>query len=113
MLYVLCSQLLTRYQRSFAICRTKKHGEMASSWSVNEGPLRRFARLIPGSKAAEEVLNILCDNPEVTEYHRSFLQAKRMQKNVEESSDSEEPSKTPSQQIEIWSGYYSLTLNDT
>ncbi|KAL8641275.1 MAG: hypothetical protein Q9228_001894 [Teloschistes exilis] len=84
---------------------------MASSQPPNGG-LRRFARLIPGSKAAEESLNILCNNPEVTEYHRSFLQVKRMQKDVEISSDSEQSSKPPPQQIGFWTGYYSLALND-
>ncbi|KAL9578163.1 MAG: hypothetical protein Q9212_005894 [Teloschistes hypoglaucus] len=83
---------------------------MASSQPLNGG-LRRFARLIPGSKAAQEAFDSLCDSPEVTEYHRSFLQVERVQKDVEVSSDSEESSKPPPQQTEFWSGYYSLSLN--
>ncbi|KAL8696416.1 MAG: hypothetical protein Q9201_007668 [Fulgogasparrea decipioides] len=85
---------------------------MADSKTTNVEESKTFARLSPEGLNAEQALDVVCKNPSISEYHRAYLHVERKQRFVEASSDSDQASKPPAEQIGYWAGYYSLALND-
>ncbi len=84
---------------------------MSENAITSEG-INEFARIYPQGLEAEEALDLVFDDENLSQYHRSFIHVERKSRLEDSESEQSTTARYTSPIPQYWAGYYSLALHD-